>query len=136
VLDSLLRFGFFHGAFGFGGTLGAGFGSLLALFVENFFAAEEFDEGVVGSITFAESSTNDAEVATVAIAKAGTDGVEQFVDSGTGHELRESVTAGGEISALAQRDHLFDLWAHGFRFGHRGLDSFFENERSDQIPQE
>ena len=44
VLDSLLRFGFFHGALGFGGAFGAGFVALLALLVENFFAAEEFDE--------------------------------------------------------------------------------------------
>src|SRR5271165_6714062 len=43
-----LGFGLFHGFLGFGGTLGAGFGALLALFVENLLAAEQFEKCLVG----------------------------------------------------------------------------------------
>src|ERR1700732_4593889 len=101
VFDSLLGFGFFHGFLGFGGALGAGFAALLALLVEHLFAAQEFDEGVVGAVAFAPSGTDDAEVAAVAIAKAGADGVEEFVDGGAGHQVGERLAARGEVSALA-----------------------------------
>src|SRR5437660_834200 len=43
---------------------------------------------------------------------------------------------GCEIATLAQCDHLFDMWAHGFRFRDRGLDPLFHNQRSHQIPQQ
>jgi hypothetical protein len=94
MFDSLLRFGFFHGSLGFGGTFGAGLSTLLALFVEDFFAAEEFDESVIGAIAFSPSSADDAEVAAVAIAETRSDGVEKFVDGGASHEVRQGLAAG------------------------------------------
>ncbi len=47
-----LRFGVFHGLLGFRGLLGAGFGSLFALFVEHLFAAQQFEERFVGAVAF------------------------------------------------------------------------------------
>ena len=128
VFDSLLGLGFIHRSLGFGDALGTGFATLLALLVEYLFAAQEFDEGVVGAVAFSPSGANDAEVSAVAIAETRADGVKQFVDGGAGHQICERLTTSGEISAFAQRDHLFDLWTHGFGFGYRGLDSFFEDE--------
>jgi hypothetical protein len=136
VFDSLLSFGFFHGSLGFSGAFGAGFATLLALLIEDFFAAQEFDEGVVSAVTLAPSRPDDAQVTAVAIAEAGADGVEEFVDGGAGHQVREGLAAGGEISALAESNHFLDLWAHGFGFGDGGLHSLFEDKRSDQVPQQ
>src|SRR5215472_5202032 len=48
----LRGFGFFHGFLGFRGALGASFGALLALLVEGFLAAQQFDEGLVGAVAF------------------------------------------------------------------------------------
>src|SRR5208282_4298218 len=64
-----LRFGVFHGLLGFGGLLGAGLGALLALLVENFFAAEQFEERLVGAVAFVPVGTDDARVSAFAIAK-------------------------------------------------------------------
>src|SRR5579863_5791251 len=136
VFDSLLLLGLFHSSLGFLGALGAGFAAFLALFVDQFFTAQKFDEGVVGAVAFSPSGADDAEVAAIAITEAWADGVEKFVDGGAGHEVSKRLTAGGEISALAQRDHLFDLRTHGFGFRHGGLDPLFEDERCDQIAQQ
>jgi hypothetical protein len=136
VFDSLLSFGFLHSSLGFLGALGAGFAALLTLFVEDLFAAQEFDEGVVGSVAFSPAGTDDAKVAAVAIAEAWSDGVKQFVDGGAGHQVRQGLTASGEISALAEGDHFLDLWAHGFGLGDSGLDPLFKDERSNQVPQQ
>src|SRR5579863_5542122 len=136
VFDSLLLLGLFHSSLGFLGALGAGFAAFLALFVDQFFTAQKFDEGVVGAVAFSPSSAHDAEVAAIAIAKTGADGVEEFVDGSASHQICERLAAGGKISALAERDHLFDLRAHGFGFGDGGFDSLFEDERGDQIPQQ
>src|SRR5579862_1056594 len=75
VFYPLLRFGFFHGALGFGGALGAAFGTLLALLVDCLFATQQFDERSVGAVAFAPSRTDDAQISAVAITKAGTDGI-------------------------------------------------------------
>jgi hypothetical protein len=136
VFDSLLGLGFFHGSLGFGSAFGASFAALLTLFVEQFLATEQFDEGVVGAVTLAPSGANDAEVAAVAIAKARTDNIKQFVNRCAGHEVSERLTTGSKISALAEGDHLLDLGTHGFGFRDRGLDSLFDDERSHQIPQQ
>jgi hypothetical protein len=45
-----LRFGVFHGFFGFGDFLGAGFGTPLAFFVGAPFAAQQFKECLVVAI--------------------------------------------------------------------------------------
>ena len=56
---------------------------------------------IVGAVAFAESSADDAEVAAVAIAEARADGVEEFVDGCAGHEVRECLATGREVTALA-----------------------------------
>src|SRR5579863_9869853 len=136
VFHSLLLFGLFHGSLRFLSTFGAGFAALLALFVEDLFAAQKFDEGVIGAVAFAPSGADNAQVAAITIAEARSDGVKQFVDCGAGHEVSQGLTARGEIPALAEGNHFLDLWAHGFGFGDSGLDSLFEDERSDQIAQQ
>ena len=78
----LLGFGFFHGFLGFFGALGAGFGALLALFVQHLFAAEKFDERLFGAIALLPAATDDAQVAALAVAEARADGLEQLVDGG------------------------------------------------------
>ena len=93
----------------------------------------EFDEGGVCAIAFTPSQLHDAEVATLAIAKTGADGVEQFVDGCAGHQIGEGLAAGGEIATLTERDHLFDQRTHGFCFGQSGFDALFQNERGDQV---
>ncbi len=55
-----LGFGVFHGCAGFGSLLGAGFGAFLALFVQNLFAAQQFEEGLVSAIALVPSRVDDA----------------------------------------------------------------------------
>ncbi len=45
MFHSLLRFGFFHGLLGSGGSLGADFGAFLTLFFLQLLTAQQFDEG-------------------------------------------------------------------------------------------
>src|SRR5579864_9510779 len=68
-LRLLLGFGFFHRLLGFFGFFGAGFGALLALFVEDLLAAEQLDESLIGAIALLPSAANDAGVASFAIAE-------------------------------------------------------------------
>ena len=82
MLNSLLRLGFFHGSLGLFGALGTSHGSLLALFLLELFAAEEFDKCGVGAIALAPAGADYAEVSTFAVSETGSDGVEQLVDSG------------------------------------------------------
>src|SRR4051812_30721594 len=39
------------------------------------------------------------------------------------------------VAALAERDHLLDVRAHGFRLGLRSLDAIFKNQRGHQVAQ-
>src|SRR3984885_15775244 len=73
-----LRLRVFHGLPGFGDFLGAGFGALLALFVQHLLAAQQLEEGLVCAVTFVPARADDAKVPTVAVAKARTDGIEQL----------------------------------------------------------
>ena len=82
------------------------------------------------------SRRDDAQVSAFAVAETGSDGVEELVHGGAGHEVGQGLAARRQIAALAQRDHLLDQRTQGFGLGHGGLDSFFEDERSHQVPQQ
>ena len=131
-----MRFRFFHCLLGFGGLLGASFGSLFALLVENLLASEQLEESLVGTIALLPCGANDARISAVAVAEAGADRIEEFHDSFVGHEIRRSETASGEIPTFAQRDHLFNDGARGLGLGNGRLDAFFDDHRSDQIAQQ
>src|SRR5579862_1778491 len=73
-----LRFGLFHRFLGFGGLLGAGFGTLLALFVQNLLAAQQLEEGLVGAVALIPGGADDACVFAVAIAEAWSDRIKQL----------------------------------------------------------
>src|ERR1700689_2801441 len=57
-----LGFGIFHRLLGFGNFLGAGFGALLFFLVENFFAAQQFEERFVGTVALVPAGVDDARV--------------------------------------------------------------------------
>src|SRR6202041_487927 len=143
VLDRLhaalvlrLRFGFFHGFLGFGDFLGAGFGALFFLFVEDLLAAEEFEESLVGSVAFVPVSADDARVAAVAIAETRADRVEQLDQGFIGHEVSASQAASGEVAAFAQRDHLFDDGARRFGLGNGSFDPLLDDHGCDQVAEQ
>src|ERR1700722_11912841 len=93
VLDRLnaaivlcLRLGVFHGLLGFGGLLGASFGALFFLFVENLFATQQFEESFVGAIALIPVGADDARIPALAIAETRTHSVKQLHNSLVGHE--------------------------------------------------
>ena len=55
-----------------------------------------------------QRGADDARVAAVAIAETRADRVEQLHHGFVGHQIRGSQAARGEVSALAERDHLLD----------------------------
>src|SRR5690348_11840088 len=77
MLDSLLGFGLFHGFLGLFGTLGAHRSALLALFLLQLLAAQQFDEGSVGTVALSPSGTNNAQVAALTIAETRRYGIEK-----------------------------------------------------------
>ena len=132
-----LGLGFLDALFHFSGALGAGFGTLLAFFFLQFLAAQQFDESVVGAVALAPAGADDAQ------------------DS----RLRDRRSAGRWCRTVCRRRR----WSSGRRgawrraaksprlpsviifstcgrmalaLGTRGLDALFENERSDQVPQQ
>src|SRR5437764_2974840 len=135
-LRLLLGFGFFHRLAGLFGFLGSGFGTLLALFIQHLLTLEQFDEGFIGTVTFLPHGADNASVATLAIPETRADGVEKFADRFIGHQVGGGLPPGGEISALAERDHLFDGWAQRLGFRNRGFDALFHDERSHHVPQQ
>ena len=72
ALSRLLLFGacLFHGFAGLFRALGTRFGTLLALGIDGFFAAEQFNESLLAAIAFAQAAEHDASVTTVAIAES------------------------------------------------------------------
>src|SRR5277367_4479680 len=81
ALSLSLRFRFFHGLFSFGGLLGAGFGAFLFLLVEDFLAAQQFEECLVGAVAFIPTGADDARVSALPIAKTRADRVKQLHQS-------------------------------------------------------
>src|SRR5205823_14125902 len=49
--------------------------------------------------------------------------------------IRAGLALGMGVAALAERDHLLDVRAHGFRLGLRGLDAIFKDQRGHQVAQ-
>src|SRR5580658_6452461 len=103
-----LRLGLFHGFLGFGGFLGTGFGAFFFLLVEDLLAAQQLEEGLVGAVALVPVGADDARVAPLAVAETRSDGVEELHHGLIGHEISRGQTTGGEVAALAQRDHLLD----------------------------
>src|SRR5271168_3334937 len=102
MFHTALGLGFFHCFLRFLGPFGTGFGALLPLFVQHLFAAQQFDEGIVGTVALAPARANDAQVAAITVPEARADGVEKLVHGGTGHQVRERLTARVEVTALAE----------------------------------
>src|ERR1700680_70342 len=76
TIMSRLRLCFFHRLLGFGSLLGASFGTLFFLFVENLLAAQQFEESLVGAVALVPVSANDARVPALAIAETRSHRVE------------------------------------------------------------
>src|SRR5690349_16487656 len=58
---------FFHRLASFFGTLGAGFGALLAFLVDDLLRAEQFDVHLHGAIALLPSFVDDAQVSAIAV---------------------------------------------------------------------
>src|SRR5271165_2477120 len=131
-----LRFGFFHRLAGLFGTLGTHFGALLALFVKHLFASEQLDEGRLRAIALPPCGADNTRVATLAIAEARGYRIEQFVNRFVGHQVSRRLTAGRQITLLAESDHFFDQGPEGLGLGNGRLDALLYDHRSDQIAQQ
>src|SRR5205823_13342569 len=59
----------FHLFLDFFFALGADFGAFFALFLDEFFAAQQLDEAGCSAITLAEAFVDDAQIAATAVAK-------------------------------------------------------------------
>src|SRR5690349_25113317 len=89
---------------GFGGfeALGARFGALFTLLVEQLFGAEQLDEDLLAAITLAPAAADDAQIATAAVAVARGHVVEQAVDRLRGHQVSTGLASGMRVAALAE----------------------------------
>src|SRR5271169_5105530 len=132
ALNLSLRFRLFHGFLGFGSLLGASFGTLLFLLVEDLLAAQQFEKSLVGAVTLIPVSADDARVPAIAIAKPRPDRVEQLHHGRIGHEISRSQTPRREISALAQRNHLLDDRLRRLGLGNSRLNALLHDHRGDQ----
>src|SRR5579864_4108400 len=131
-----LCLGLFHRLLGLGGFLGASFGALFLLLVENLLAAEQFQKSLVGSVALVPPGADDARVAAVAVAETGANGVEQLHDGFVGHQVTAGLTARSQITALAKRDHFFDQRTRCLRLGNGRLDALLHNHGGDQIAEQ
>src|SRR5262249_36276155 len=89
----------------------------------------------LAAITLAKAGTDDAQISTLAVAITRRDGVEETLDRFAAQQISSSKTARSHIAALAQGNHLLDMRTHRLGFRHRGLDAFFEDERSHEVAQ-
>src|SRR5262249_15266180 len=126
----------FHGFLGFGSSLRSSLSTLLALLFLQFFAAQKFDKRLVGTVTFLPTGADDSQETAVAIPETRRNRVKQFANGFTRHQVRSGLTAGSQVSALAQCDHLFHVRTQGFGFGQSGFNALFDNERRDQVTQQ
>src|SRR5580700_173106 len=62
ALSLSLRLRLFHSLLGFGGFFGADFGAFFFLLVENFLAAQQFEECLIGAVALVPVSADDARV--------------------------------------------------------------------------
>src|SRR5690348_10775637 len=131
-----LGLSFFHRLLGFRRLLGASFSTFLPLLVKHLFAAEEFEECLVGAISLVPRGANDARVAAITIAESRSDGIEQLHHGFVGHQIPGSQATSREISALAQGDHFFDQRTRRLGLGNGRLDALLNDHRSDQVAQQ
>jgi hypothetical protein len=82
------------------------------------------------------TSADYAQVASLPVSETRTDGVEELVNCVARHQVGRGLPAGGEVSALAQGDHLFHVRPHGFGLRDCGFDALFDDERSHQVSQQ
>src|SRR2546425_11089879 len=107
---SRLRLRFFHRLLGFGGTLGASLGALLALFLLQFLAAQQFDECLLSAVALLPSCTDNPQEASLAVAKTRANRVKQLIHGFAGHEIGPCLAPGGKVAAFAESNHLFNPW--------------------------
>src|SRR5579859_5910078 len=82
-----LRVGGFHRLAVLFGPFGADLGALLTLFVEHLFAAQQFDERLLGAVALAPRGTDDAQISAVSISEAGSHGIEKLADRFVRHQV-------------------------------------------------
>src|SRR6185369_2057532 len=116
-------------------TLGADFGTLLTLGVDDLLGSKQLDQCLLSTIALADAGEHDASVTTAAIAKARCE-FEQLLDRFACHKIRTRKASRSQIALLAESDHLLDLRLHGFCLGHSRLDPLFQDQRRDQVTQQ
>src|SRR5258708_25576157 len=119
-----------------GPLLGLDFVALLLLHFELLFGAEKLDEGLFAAIALAESSADDAQLATLAVPITPRHGFKQPLYGLIGHEKAEGLTARVQIALLAQGNHLFNQRTNSLGLGHGGLHAVFHEDRRDQVAQQ
>src|SRR5271163_1759913 len=85
-------------------ALGAGFGALLALFIEHLLGAQQLDEGLFRPIALLETGANDAQIAAIAVAVARRHRLKETGDGLAGHQVRQGAAPAVKIALLTQRD--------------------------------
>src|SRR5579859_3876272 len=131
-----LGLGFFHGFLSFGGLLSPDFSALLALFIQNLLAAQQFEKSLVCAVPFIPGGADDAGVSAVAVAETGAYGVEQLHHGFVGHQVRGGEAARREIAPLAERDHFLDERARRFGFRNGRFDALLDNDGGDQVTEQ
>jgi hypothetical protein len=86
-----------HRLVDFFAALGPGFGALLTLLVQLVLGAQEFDEGLFGSVAFLEAGADDAEVAAGAVSVTRGYGVKQAGDGFPGLQIGKGQAAGMQV---------------------------------------
>src|SRR4051812_101848 len=95
----------FHLGLGGFDALGASFRTLFALLVKDLLSAEQLDENLLAAVALAPSGVDDAQVSALAVAKTGSDLVEEALDRFAGHEIGAGLTFSMRVAALAEGNH-------------------------------
>src|ERR1700739_4387192 len=90
-------------------ALGTGVGALLALLVEKFFRTEKLDEGLLRTVATLESGANDAQIAAVAVAVTGSNGVEEPSHGLAGLQESKRLPPRVKVALLTKGDEFFDM---------------------------
>ena len=126
---------FFELLFEFGALFRFEVVALLALDFELFFRAQQFDEHLFGTIALLEADANDSQIATVAVAVAGSHDVKKALDGIVGAEKGVRLTARVQIALLAERDHFLNVRTNRLGLGHGRLHAVFFNYGRHQVAQ-
>src|SRR5580700_7414041 len=125
-----------HGLLHFLAALGAGFGALLALLVENLLGVDQLNDGLFATIALAEASARDAEIAAVAIAVTRRHGVKEARHRFVGLQIGVRLAPGMKIALLAQGDELLHVGPRSFGLRDGGDDAIFQKNGRDEIAQQ